>query len=233
MGLGVGDQLLHGAAGTEGLTIMTVTGSTGRGDRREIPHRVVGQVLRKENAGDVGAGRSEENRIAVGGGARHRLGADHAVRAAGFSTNTGCPSACAIFGAISRARMSVPFPGGNGTTIRNGLAGTIVNTRDRLASAGACGQETISVEFVASRRVLKRMRTCNNSIMTRTVAGRIAPSSSRPRRGLASRQAPGPDARTAQTARPARRYARHPCRVRAPRRGAQDRGRAPPEPGLN
>src|SRR5258706_1392631 len=40
-----------------------------------------------------------------------------------FSTTTACPSACVIVGAISRARMSVPFPGGNGTTIFTGREG--------------------------------------------------------------------------------------------------------------
>src|SRR5882672_2853920 len=40
-----------------------------------------------------------------------------------FSTITVWPVAAVIFGDIRRARMSVPFPGGKGTTIFSGLAG--------------------------------------------------------------------------------------------------------------
>jgi hypothetical protein len=40
-----------------------------------------------------------------------------------FSTTTGWPSRSAIFGAINRARMSMPPPGGKPMTMRSGREG--------------------------------------------------------------------------------------------------------------
>ena len=54
-----------------------------------------------------------------------------------LSTITGWPSRSDIFGAIRRARMSMPPPGGNPMTMRTGRRWKSLRLRERAATSGA------------------------------------------------------------------------------------------------
>src|SRR5439155_3339733 len=68
-----------------------------------------------------------------------------------FSTTTGCPQGAASLSASWRARMSMPPPGGQATTMRTGLAGQ--------GSASAAKQHSESklprLNFMAARWYLR------------------------------------------------------------------------------
>ena len=83
------------------------------GDRREIPHCVVGAVLDQALIGGVGLVGAEHQHMAVGLGARHRIGADDA-RSAGpvLHHDRLIEIAGAASCAISRASASIGPPGG-------------------------------------------------------------------------------------------------------------------------
>src|SRR5688500_9897802 len=69
-----------------------------------------------------------------------------------FSTTTCWPSALASWSAITRARMSVDWPGGNGTTILIGLVGQVWASTPGATDAAAASASN-SRRFT-SRRLL-------------------------------------------------------------------------------
>ncbi len=92
-------------------------------DRREIAHRVeqhllVGQMIDRQRAG------GHQQRVAVGRRVRGRLDADH-VAGAGtvLDDRTAAPSIAKGTARSTRAEMSVPPPGADGTMILTGFDG--------------------------------------------------------------------------------------------------------------